>query len=112
MKRKRLFGILAAAISIGIFSGGAYAEEEVVFGTTDGFEAEAEVPENATFAKVAWMDNEIYGYSPSELYDPISGVMPVFFCQRADGVAASAGVATIVGVTNIRRFVVSSTSLL
>lgn len=79
MKRKRLFGILAAAISIGIFSGGAYAEEEVVFGTTDGFEAEAEVPENATFAKVAWMDNEIYGYSPSELYDPISGVMPVFY---------------------------------
>lgn|GEM_PF-2960494 len=78
MKKKMLCAAVSAMIGLGLMANYVSAEE-VVYGVTDGFEAEGELAGGATFAKVAWMESDVYGYTPSELYDPISGVMPVFY---------------------------------
>ncbi len=54
-------------------------EEEVYYGSTEGFSYEEEVPENALFVELDWLDADVYAYTPSETYDPITSMMQVLY---------------------------------
>ncbi len=75
--------LIGAAVSMASFmpvlAQEAEEEEEVSYGSTEGFSYEEEVPENALFVELDWLDADVYSYTPSELYDPITSMMQVFY---------------------------------
>ena len=71
--------LLAASLSVYAAEAEETETEEAVYGITDGFSYESEVPDNALFVQLDWLDSAVYSYTPSELYDPITSMMPVFY---------------------------------
>lgn len=81
MKNKIVKGIFLCALACAVPAGvaGIGTSAEAAEAVNAEFSLQDEVPENAVFEQLSWMDTVVYSYAPSELYDPITSMMPVFY---------------------------------
>ena len=54
-------------------------EEKTTIKDEADFQYADEIPENAVFNHVDWLDGEVYSYAASEMYDPITSMLPLFY---------------------------------
>ncbi|MCD8022500.1 MAG: hypothetical protein LUF30_05855, partial [Lachnospiraceae bacterium] len=92
MKRKLLNALFCSVLISSVFvaantgtvlasdCGGTTDEaEEVSYGSAEDFAYEDELIDGALFLQLDWLEADVYSYTPSELYDPITSMMPIFY---------------------------------